>query len=181
MLSYISRCLSVARECNSETYIVHKTNGSCVEQIVLLKQTLFVTFEGKQNFNIKRAITCMLRRFMHPWMACFLHSEDCQVVNQEMPFGKECTLYPYTHSHTLDCMLTTMFSHRVEQHYCQYVMMYTHEYTQDTCMNTHTLKRTYKLMLKKPESPPSTLNHNMCFSCEVSFQSFNNTWFHSFF
>lgn len=81
MLSHISRGLSVARECNSETYIVHKTNGSCVEQIVLLKQTLFVTFEGKQNFNIKRAITCMLPRFMHPWMACFLHNERCQVVN----------------------------------------------------------------------------------------------------
>lgn len=78
---YLSRCLSVARECNSETYIVHKTNGGCVEQIVLLKQTLFVTFDGKQNFNIKRAITCMLQRFMYPWMACFLHTEDCQVVN----------------------------------------------------------------------------------------------------
>lgn len=81
MPSYISCCLSVARECNSEMCIVHKTNGSCVEQIVLLKQTLFVTFGGKQNFSIKRAITCMLLRFMHPWMACFLHNEGCQVVN----------------------------------------------------------------------------------------------------
>lgn len=81
MLSCISRCLSVARVRNSETYIVHKTSGSCVEQIVLLKQTLFVAFGGEQNFNIKRAITCMLGRFMHPWMACLLHPEDCQVVN----------------------------------------------------------------------------------------------------
>lgn len=62
----ISGCLSVACESNSETCIVYKTNGSCVEQIVLLKQALFVTLEGKQNFNIKRAITCMLRRFMRP-------------------------------------------------------------------------------------------------------------------
>ncbi len=43
------------------------------------------------------------------------------------------------------------------------------------------LKRTCKLMLKKSEPPPSTLNHNMCFSCEMSFQSFNNTRFHFFF
>lgn len=78
---YLSRCLSLACECNSETYIVHKTNGGCVEQIVLLKQTLFVTIESRQNFSINRAITCILQRLMHPWMACFLHNEDCQVVN----------------------------------------------------------------------------------------------------
>lgn len=58
--------LSVARERNSETCIVYKTNGSCVEQIVLLKQARFVTLEGERNFNIKRAITCMLPRFMRP-------------------------------------------------------------------------------------------------------------------
>lgn len=62
-------------------YIVHKTNGSCVEQIVLLKETLFVTFKGKQNFNIKSAITSTLQRFMWLWMARFFHTEDCQVVN----------------------------------------------------------------------------------------------------
>lgn len=101
MLSYISRCRSVARVCNSEMYIVHKTNGSCVEQIVLLKKTLFVTFEGKQNFNIKRAITCVLQRFMFPWMVCSLHPEDCQVVNWEMPFGKEGTRSQYTLTHTV--------------------------------------------------------------------------------
>lgn len=81
MLSCISRCLSVARVHNLEMYIVHKTSGICVEQIVLLKQTLFVTFGGEQNFNIKRAITSMLPRFMHPWMACLLDPENCQVVN----------------------------------------------------------------------------------------------------
>lgn len=76
------RVLSVASpECNSPMYIVHKTNGGCVEQIVLLKETLLVPLNGEQNFDIKSAITCMLGRFMRPWMACFRHTEDCQVVN----------------------------------------------------------------------------------------------------
>lgn len=71
MLASVSLCLSLACECNSPMHIVHKTNGSCVEQIVLLKETLFVTFKGKQNFNIKSAITGVLQRFMHPWMESF--------------------------------------------------------------------------------------------------------------
>lgn len=66
MLGCVSCCLSVACEWSFETYMDYKTNGGCAEQIVLLKQTLFVTLYGEQNFDIKRAITCMLPRFMSP-------------------------------------------------------------------------------------------------------------------
>lgn len=48
---------------------VYKINAICAEQIVLLGQTGFVTTEAESKFSLskkKKAITCMLQRFMHP-------------------------------------------------------------------------------------------------------------------
>lgn len=82
-------------------YKVHKTNGCCEEQIVLLNQMLFVTLRGKQNFDIKSAITCMLQRFMR---ATSPHSAPrsryCQAVNSKNVFWshKNITFHMHTHS-----------------------------------------------------------------------------------
>lgn len=81
IVHYAQLSLFVTGECYPAMHIVHKTSSSCVQQIVLLKEGLFVALKGRQNFSIKSAITCMLQRFMHPWMERFCYVGDCHAVN----------------------------------------------------------------------------------------------------